>query len=149
MSDRYQGDPKLTLDENGANLTFKGGQPVMDQGLENAALISLHTRKGWAGNAFARKPEQKLGSDFEESQQAPITLSAFNDVRNAAEAAFRWMIDVGIALSATARVSNPTGRRIDTAILVRPPSQDPFVLLDTKNGLNWIAQKKDPAYLKV
>ena len=149
MTDRYQGDPKLTLDENGADLTFKGGQPEMDRGLENAALISLHTNEGWAGNAFARKPAQKLGSKFEEAQKEPITLTSFNNVRNAAQAALQWMIDARIASSVDARVSNPTGRKTATAILIRPPSQDPLVLLETKNGVNWISQKLDPAHLRI
>lgn len=149
MTDRYQGDPKLTLDENGADLTFKGGQPEMDRGLENAALISLHTRKGWAGNTLIRKPEQRLGSDFEEAQNQPITLTSFNTIRNAALAALQWMIDGKIASKIDVAVRNPTGRKVETAALIRPISQDPLILLTTKNGLNWIAQKLDPAYLRV
>ena len=149
MTDRYQGDPKLTLDENGADLTFKGGQPEMDRGIENAALISLHTRKGWAGNVLMRRPEQKIGSNFEEAQNLPITLTSFNTIRNAANAALQWMIDVKIALSVDSAVRNPTGKKIETAVLIKPLSQDPLILLTVKNGLNWIAQKIDPAYLRV
>lgn len=149
MTDRYQGDPKLTLDENGADLTFKGGQPEMDRGLENAALISLHTRPGWAGNVFFRKPSQQIGSKFEEAQRDPITLTAFNNIRNAATVALQWMIDSGLASTVEARTSNPTGKRTDTAVLIKPPTQDPLILLESKNGLNWISQKIDPAYLRV
>jgi phage gp46-like protein len=149
MADRYQGDPKLTLDESGANLTFKGGQPVMDRGLENAALISLHTREGWAGNVFARRPAREIGSKYEESLKAPITLSAFNNVRNAAKLALQWMIDGNVASKVDAAVSNPTGKRIQTAVVIQPPSRDPLVLLLTKNGLNWISQKLDPAHLRL
>lgn len=121
----------------------------MDRGLENAALISLHTREGWAGNLFFRKPEQKIGSKYESTLQAPITLSAFNNVRNAAKAALQWMIDVKIASQIEAQVSNPTGKKTETVIGIKPPSQDPLILLLTKNGLNWIAQKLDPAHLRV
>lgn len=149
MTDRYQGDPKLTLDENGAELTFKGGQPEMDRGLENAALISLHTRPGWAGNLFFRKPSQQIGSKYEDALRDPITLTAFNRVRNAATAALQWMIDGGLASTVETRTSNPTGKRIDTAVLIKPPTEDPLILLLTKNGLNWIAQKIDPANLRV
>jgi phage gp46-like protein len=149
MTDRYQGDPKLTLDETGADLTFKGGQPEMDRGLENAALISLHTQKGWCGNVLFRKPEEKIGSDFEESLKSPITLTSFKIVRAAALAALQWFIDVKIASEIDAAVRNPTGRRVETIVGIKPVSQDPLVLLSTKNGLNWIAQKLDPAYLRV
>lgn len=149
MTDRYQGDPKLTLDENGADLTFKGGQPEMDRGLENAALISLHTRRGWCGNVLFRKPEQRIGSDYEESLKLPITLTSFNTVRNAALAALAWFVDVKIASEIDAAVRNPTGRRVETLCGIKPLSQDPIVLLSVKNGLNWIAQKLDPAHLRI
>jgi phage gp46-like protein len=148
-TDRYQGDPKLTLDENGADLTFKGGQPEMDRGLENAALISLHTRPGWAGNILFREPAQQIGSGFEESLNAPITLTSFNSIRNAAVAALQWFIDTKLASEVNAGVRNPTGKRVETLIGIKPLTQDPVILLTTKNGLNWIAQKLDPAYLRV
>ena len=67
MIDPYQGDPKIILTENGATLKFVGGQPVMDRGLENFALISLLTKTGWAGNFFIRAEADKIGSDFEEA----------------------------------------------------------------------------------
>ena len=139
----------MTLDEEGANLTFKGGQPVMDRGLENAALISLHTRPGWAGNILQRKPEEQIGSQFEKALEQPITLTSFIGVRNAALQALQWMIDIRTASTVDARVSNPSGRQVDTAVLIKPPSQDPIILLQTKNGINWISQKIDPANLRV
>lgn len=149
MTDRYQGDPKLTVDENGANLVFKGGQPEMDRGLENAALISLHTRPGWCGNVLFRKPEQRIGSKFEETCEQPITLSSLGNIRNAAKAALQWMIDTKLALRIEAAISNPTGRRLQTLVVIFPPSRELAVLLLAKNGLNWIAQKLDPANLRV
>ena len=149
MADRYQGDPKLTLDENGANLTFKGGQPEMDRGLENAALISLHTREGWAGNVFQRSPANRIGSKYEKTLEKPITLQVFNDVRNAAKSALQWMIDNRVASTVEAEVNNPTGKQVATMVLIQPPSEDPLVLLQTKNGLNWISQKLDPTHLRI
>jgi len=149
MADRYQGDPKLILDENGADLVYRGGQPEMDRGLENAALISLHTREGWPGNVFFRSPAQQIGSKFEKALEKPITLSVFNDVRNAALGALDWMIDNNVASSIQAETNNPTGKITETTVLIIPPSQDPLVLLQTKNGLNWISQKLDPAYLRI
>lgn len=149
MTDRYQGDPKLILDENGADLVLKGGQPVMDQGLENAALISLHTREGWCGNVLARKSEQRIGSRFELAQEQPITLTALNAVRNAAMAALQWMIDVRIASRVDVAVSNPQGVALRTLAFITPPSRDPLILLQSKNGVNWISQKLDPASARI
>jgi phage gp46-like protein len=147
--DRYQGDPKLVLDEHGADLIFRGGQPVMDQGLENAALISLHTREGWCGNALTRKPEQRIGSRYELALEQPITLTALNAVRNAALAALQWMIDVKVASRVDVAVSNPQGAALRTLAVIVPPSRDPLILLQSKNGINWISQKLDPASARI
>lgn len=149
MADRYQGDPKLILTEEGADLVYKGGQPEMDRGLENAALISLHTRPGWAGNVLFRKASEQLGSKYEAANEAPITLTAFNNIRNAAKSALQWMIDSKVASTVEAKTNNPTGKKMVTVVLIKPPSQDPLILLQTKNGLNWISQKLDPANLRV
>jgi phage gp46-like protein len=145
MTDRFQGDPKMILDEYGADLVFKGGQPVMDQGLENAALISLHTREGWFGNIFARSPAEKIGSKYEVTLEQPITLGALTAAQNAAQNALQWFLDKKIASSVEAACSNPQGATVRTVIVVSPPYREATVLLQTKNGSNWINQKLDPA----
>ena len=43
MFDRFQGDPRLVLTEEGSEIIWKGGQPVLDQGVENVVLIDLFT----------------------------------------------------------------------------------------------------------
>lgn len=149
MSDRYQGDPKMILDEQGSDLVFRGGQPVMDRGLENAALISLQTRPGWAGNILFRKPSEKIGSKYELSLEQPITITSLNTVRNAAKEALQWLLDQKIASKIEVAVSNPTGQRTKTIAIISPLSRDLLILLLTKNGMNWIAQKLDPANLRV
>jgi phage gp46-like protein len=149
MTTRYNGDPKITLDENGANLHFHGGQPEMDSGLENAPLISLHTEKGYWGNTLFAKSEQKLGSQYLEEVQKPISLDQINRIRNAAEFDLAWMVETNVANSVTANTTNPVSKNIQTTIFIEPPSRDPTILVLTKAGLNWISQKLDPAYKRV
>jgi uncharacterized repeat protein (TIGR02543 family) len=80
----YEGDPKLYLTDNGAELRYRGGQPVMERGLENQALISLFTREGgWCGNAFL-PPENRVGSDYEATCAGSITRSKLADIEDAA-----------------------------------------------------------------
>ena len=146
MVSRFEGDPKMTLDENGSNLVFKGGQPEMDQGLENAVMISLFTGKGWCGSTFFTNPDEKIGSDYEKNNQQAITVSSLNENRMAAEKALQWFIDAGIFSDVNVRVINPTGKSKEVFILVSPPAQ---VLKLSKNGVNWQLQKIDPAYLRV
>jgi hypothetical protein len=142
--DIYQGDPRLFLTADGARLQFTGGQPVLDRGLENLALISLFTRPGWCGNDLFDDPNQRIGSDFEEATNQPITLAALNDIRDAAEKA----MDNPAFGRVTVDVQNPHSYRLNIVIRVEPPGQDIKLLLITKNGLNWTAQALDPAYLR-
>jgi hypothetical protein len=64
--DRTQGDPKITMENDGADLVFRGGQPVMDSGLENAILISLFSGAEWF--------------DFENGNTNILPLSAWDSV---------------------------------------------------------------------
>lgn len=149
MTDLYSGDPKIFIDENGARLDFRGGQPVMDQGLENAAIISLHTRPGWWGNILARNESEQIGSDFEVEAKKPITLENINNIRAAAEEAEAWLVGDGIASSIQVEVNNPIGNRIETQIAIFPPGdRTPEIISTQKNGANWINQAIDPAYRK-
>lgn len=141
----FQGDPKLVLTENGSRLIFKGGQPVMDQGLENLALISLFTSKGWCGNIFSTDTSKKIGSDFEEIAGRPITRSMLIDLEQSARNALKndafGNVDV--------EVSNPTSQRLNVRIRIEPTGQDIYTLNLTKYGSNWIAQSDNPAYKRV
>lgn len=140
--DIFQGDPRLFLDEDGSYLVFKGGQPVMDQGLENLALISLFTRQGWSGNTLFQDPAQQIGSDFEVAAEQPITLQTINDVTDAAEKALTSEAFGDVTIN----VTNPNGYRTDVRVLIEPPGQDVGELLVSRNGLNWVAQKFFPAH---
>lgn len=144
MTDIYQGDPRLFLNANGSFLKFTGGQPVLDRGLENLAIISLFTRLGWPGNILFQDENQQPGSDFEEIANQSITLSMINDLRDAAERA----LDNPAFGNVSVVIDNPSGHRLNITITLKPPGQDIKTLLITKNGLNWISQTLDPAYLR-
>jgi uncharacterized repeat protein (TIGR02543 family) len=101
-TDRFEGEPKLFLTPDGAEIRYVAGQPVMERGLENQALISLFTREGWCGNVFL-PPENKVGSDFEKTCEGSITLSKLADIENSAERA----LSSKAFQQASAAVSNP------------------------------------------
>ena len=145
----FQGDPAMFLTDKGATLIFKGGQPVMDAGWENYVLISLFTRPGWAGNVLFDNPAQQIGSDFEEVNELPITVDSFVRVEESAKRALAQMEEDGFAELIQVTSSNPSGRRRDTRILIKPPGESIQELLLIKNGLNWLAQINSPAHLKV
>jgi phage gp46-like protein len=145
MNDIFSGDPKLILDNDGVYISFIGGQPIMDQGLENQALISLFTGHGWWGNSLIDNEDQKIGSDFESTAKGSITLEKLRDIEQAAEKA----LDSDIFGDIEAVVTNPVSTKIDMNTIIKSPGKDPDQLLLTKNGQNWINQAVDPAYRKI
>ena len=117
----------------------------MDQGIENLAIIALFTRPGWAGNVFFTDTNQKIGSDFVDAANQPITLQSLTDVEQAVVRA----LDSPAFGRVTATAVNPVSDRIDVRILIEPPGQDSATIILTRNGLNWQAQAENPAHARV
>jgi hypothetical protein len=142
MIDHTQGDPAIQLTENGATLVFKGGQPVMDAGLENVAQISILTGKGWAGNTLL-PVESQIGSDFEErAANDPITLNSLASLEKILESS----LDSDVFGTVTAEMNNPKSYQLEAAILIQPPGEEQQEIILTRNGQNWINQANDPAH---
>jgi len=139
--ERYQGDPRIFLDENGSYFSYKGGQPVMDRGFENQVNIQLLTKPGWCGNVFL-PPGKKIGSTFLDTAQGAITINKLNDIRQAAENALRNQAFGKVKST----VTNPESSFLNIENVIEPPGQDIQKLILSKNWGNWIAQANDPAY---
>jgi hypothetical protein len=137
----FEGDPRLFLSKDGSFIQFEGGQPVMDQGLENQAMISLFTRRGWCGNVLLREASQQIGSDFEAAHDQPITMNTLNQIRDAAEKALKYNAFGNIEIN----VTNPQSNIIRTEILIQPPGMDIKKLILERHGMGWVAQLSDPA----
>jgi phage gp46-like protein len=106
----------------------------MDQGIRNAAIISLFTDEGWGGNVFL-SPESRIGSDFVKLCRGTITLSRLNDIENAAVRALQSRLFPRV--SATAR--NPDGYHLDVNIKIGPGG----ALNLNREGPLWQAQGKN------
>ena len=153
----YQGDPAISITPDGASMVFNGGQPVMDQGLNNAAIILEFTKKtsdlqknkkGWWGNFFFKDPDQKIGSDYEAQNFESITVNSLIDTEQAAKAALQPLVNKNIAKVSAVTV-NPSGLQRDTTILLEPLSRDAQELLLQQNGQNWINQAINPAHVRL
>ena len=141
-TDIFQGDPAIKITPNGATLVYIGGQPVLDQGIENQALISLFTAKGWAGN-FLLPPESQIGSGFEkEARTAPITISSMARLEKVAENALKAPIFGKV----TAVASNPESWIKAVNIRIEPPGGVAFEINLVSNGQNWFNQAVNPAH---
>lgn len=140
----YSGDPFIKIGENGATIIVKGGQPVMDEGLENAVNISLFTLPGWFGNIFAADEVERIESDFVEVASGPITKTSLIDTQNQAEQDLSWMVKNNVASQIEVSVSNPNSKNLKIEERIYKPSGDIQTLLQTRYGQNWIAQLNDP-----
>lgn len=140
-NDIYSGDPKIILTIDGATILYTAGQPLMDQGLENLAFLSLFVPPGWVGNILAIDSGEILSSDFLASTKGPITLSKLSLIEQTAVDS----LDDPVFGNVTAEATNPEGTRINVDILIDPPTEDEFKLRLFRNGQNWIFQKLNPA----
>jgi hypothetical protein len=139
--DRFQGDPAIFVDENGADLIFQSGQPVMDQGFQNQALLSLLVSPGWCGNVLFRTADRQYGSEFESAARGTITLTRLNDIRQIGENSLRSPAFGTVS----AVVQNSGPGQLDFVATIQPPGQDIRELRLTKNAVNWKLQAQYPA----
>jgi len=117
----------------------------MDQGVENSALIDLFTKKGWFGNSLEQEIEKQIGSEFMETASRPVTATNLLDTARAVEEA----LSADIYGTVTATVTNPNSYIVRIKIIIEPPANESTGLLLTKNGLNWLFQKFNPASERV
>lgn len=144
---RYAGDPAVTITPDGAKMKFINGEPVKDQGLENAVLISLFTKRGYWGNSLISEESKKIGSDVEVTALEPIvSIQSVNNMTDAIDRALKWMTDTKLSQNNEITVTNPSSNNLRATIKITPPGRDSQTLLFLKNGLNWIGQALNPAH---
>lgn len=143
MSNIYEGDPKIIVTQNGITLRYIGGQPVMDQGLENQVVIQLITEENWTGNIFLPQ-RRRIGSAVRRIARGAITLMKLNDIRQAVIAALRSNAFGNIE----AVVTNPESNYVKVVITIQPPGESSQEIILLKNGQNWINQASNPAYIR-
>lgn len=147
---RFAGDPSVTITPDGAKMKFINGEPVKDQGLENAVLISLFTRRGYWGNSLISEESKKIGSDVESVSLEPIvSIQSVNNMTDAIDRALKWMTDTKLSQDNEITVTNPSSNNLKATIKITPPGRDSQTLLFLKNGLNWIGQALNPAHTRM
>lgn len=129
----FQGDVKIYMTKNGADMQFIGGQPTMDQGFENLALISLFTLPGFWGNSLIDDVKQHIGSDFENDAKGPINLKKLEAITQSAEQALN---DNALG-EKEITVNNPENNRLNIYGLIYPPGQDVQELKVNRFFQNW------------
>lgn len=123
-------DVLIQADSDGLyDLVVDGNLFASAGGFETAIPVSLFTdarapaalvpdpqyRRGWIGNLLTAQTMRQLGSILWVLDQARITQETLNVARLAAQDAFQWMLDDGIALSVLVDVTrSPKGALLIT-----------------------------------
>lgn len=141
----FDGEPRVVLDAGGADIEINGGQPVMDAGVENAALISLLTDPGWFGNTFLEAEYRVGDSTLTEVLGGALTKTTFSRAEGEAKRALQWMLDEGIASEIRASFANRAGTGVDADVTIVRPNGDERAVSLRRYGPNWIRQGTDPA----
>jgi phage gp46-like protein len=145
----FEGQPRIVIGEDGADCPFVNGQPVMDQGLENAVLLSLFGGSDWVGNSLQDKDSQKYNGHFIKASRGAVTVSNLNARRVAAQADLAWLIKEQLVSQVDVYVQNPSGNSVVTVILLYKPDDAPVALQLSQNGVNWNYQAVNPAYMRL
>ena len=113
-------DVLIRADSNGLyDLVVEGNSFASAGGFETAIPVSLFTdarapsalvaepqnRRGWIGNLLTASTMRQLGSILWTLDQARITQETLNVARLAAQDAFQWMVEDGVALSVFVNVA--------------------------------------------
>jgi NADPH-dependent curcumin reductase CurA len=146
MTDIYSGDILVTLDGDGADIIFPGnGEPIRDTGVENLVNFNQLTEAGhWTEDLRADVNHRYKGLTLEAIKK-PITRQSLIDDARAAEEDGKDPVFRKIESEAT----NPVGQQVKITTKYYPISNDPFILIQEKNGENYINQIVDPAHKKI
>lgn len=137
MTDIFDGDPLIILTTDGADMQFKGGQPVMDQGFLNHVNFSLLTESGHWSEDLERNVARRYNGEFQKQIKKPITRQMLIDSARSAEADVRGNEFKNVTTS----ITNPVRDNINLDILLTPPTRDQEALRLTRTGENWIQQR--------
>jgi len=128
----YDGDPKLYDTGDGTDLLIESGQPVMDEGLENAVYLSLFGGASWWGNSISSSSE-KLNSNFETINGRTLTNATRQAAEEYARNALAWLTTEGVAKSVTVEATIPAVGMLGLVITIEQPEQTNTV----RYQINW------------
>ena len=114
-----QGDVLMFQTNDGGEVTFIDGQPIMTRGFETAVYLSLFggnreddgsegNNLQWWGNFIVTDPMEKYKSETQyQLLKLPITSSSLLRLEEAAKKDLQWMLDDKIASNIEVSASSP------------------------------------------
>lgn len=114
-----QGDVLMFQTNDGGEVTFIDGQPIMTKGFETAVYLSLFggnreddgsedNNLQWWGNFIITDPMEKYKSETQyQLLRLPITSASLLKLEEAAKKDLQWLLDDRIASTVEISVSSP------------------------------------------
>jgi phage gp46-like protein len=143
---RFQGEPAMIVTPDGMTIKFVGGQPITDQGVENAFTISLGTEPGYWGNVLRRKESEKIGSRMIGRKNMPITPSSLADDLDAVQKDLEWAVKNKLIKQPEISVTNPNGSQRKVVIKYETPAGTEASFQLNEHQGKWKAQALHPAH---
>ena len=129
-------DLLLTPTPSGGEISNVDGEPVLTDGLDNAAYLSLFTGAYW-GNSIA-DPDETFDSILESLFDQALTSSLRLDIIAEAERSMAWFVDTGIASDVIVDAEIPSVGVLHLSIRIEQPDGTAEEMI---YELNWAAQK--------
>jgi len=133
----FDGDVRVVNSEDGGEITFEHGQPLMDEGLETAVYLSLFSSPGWWGNSLSTQGEQ-LGCTLEDLRNGTLSNKVRLDAEETCRKALAWLVSEGVADSVTIVASIPRADLLGLVITIKQPATGQATL---RYAVNWKAQR--------
>lgn len=132
----YDGDVKLYPTEDGGQITIEKGQPIIDDGLETAAYISLFSGGYW-GNAISDQDE-KLESKLEALYTSNLSNQTRLDAEEYVLQALDWMKRQGIAAKIEVEALIPRTGFLGLVVRIYQPDS---TVEELRYQINWANQQ--------
>ncbi len=134
---KFDGDVQLKWTDDGGDITYSSGQPIMDGGLTTSVIISLFTLPDWWGNEIG-DDDEVIGSDLLSALDKTLTIAVMQDAEEAARLALAWMVTQGVAESVKVESAIPRADFLALKITIQEPGADNPV--SQKFTINWTNQ---------
>ena len=123
-----------TLDDG--EIDVEDGSPLLDEGLETAAYLSMFGGFGWWGNSSEQQPERRYNCETEKLLEGlPATSGNINRIVEAANRDLAWMLSAGVASAVRVSVTIPALNRVRIAVSIEADGESrEFVFIE-----NWKA----------
>lgn len=117
-----EGDLYLAPSPDGGEISFEGGQPLMEDALNNALYISLIGDSDFWGNTLVSENEVLQGSIFDVLNGATLNNQTRLDLIAKAEFLLAWLVREGVMKSVSASAFIESAESVKLTLTLTEPN---------------------------